>query len=90
LDAKAASGDGKRLRLSARRRLRRWAHAACRPDGDYAIGRVLRSAPPVELVFGWRPTSFEPHQTTEVRVRFESVGDETRVTIEHKGWDSNP
>jgi len=44
----------------------------------------------VELAFGWRPTSFEPHQTTEVRVRFESVGDETRVTIEHKGWDSNP
>jgi hypothetical protein len=25
-----------------------------------------------------------------VRVRFEAVGDETRVTVEHQGWDSIP
>ena len=61
-----------------------------RPDGEYEIGRVLRWAPPEELAFGWRPASFEPHQTTEVRVRFEAVGDETRVTVEHTGWDSIP
>src|SRR5689334_9868633 len=57
-----------------------------RPDGDYEVGRVLRWAPPSELWFGWRPASFAPDQTTEVHVRFEPVGDQTRVTVEHLGW----
>jgi hypothetical protein len=61
-----------------------------RSDGDYEVGRVLRWAPPEELAFGWRPASFEPHQSTEVHVRFEAVGDETRVTVEHQGWDTIP
>jgi len=61
-----------------------------RPEGDYEVGRILRWAPPEELAFGWRPASFEAHQTTEVRVRFEAVGDETRVTVEHFGWDTIP
>src|SRR3546814_12606281 len=25
---------------------------------------------------------------TEVEIRFEAVGDETRVTVEHRGWDA--
>ena len=29
-------------------------------------------------------------QATEVDVRFEAVGAETRVTVEHRGWDSIP
>jgi hypothetical protein len=27
---------------------------------------------------------------TQVQVRFEPVGDETRVVLEHSGWDSVP
>ena len=42
------------------------------------------------LVFGWRQAAFAPGQDTEVEVRFEPVGDETRVTVEHRGWDSVP
>jgi len=37
-----------------------------------------------------RPASFTPDQSTEVEVRFEGVGDETRVSIEHRAWDTIP
>ena len=46
--------------------------------------------PGERLAFGWRLPSFEADQTTEVDVRFEAVGGETRVTVEHRGWDSIP
>ena len=41
-------------------------------------------------MFGWRQATFAPSQDTEVEVRFEPVGEETRVTVEHTGWDSVP
>jgi activator of Hsp90 ATPase-like protein len=44
--------------------------------------------PPAELAFQWRLASFGPEQTTEVHVRFEAVGPETRVVVEHSGWDT--
>lgn len=60
-------------------------------DGsEFEIGRVRVWRPPTELVFGWRQESFEPGQETEVRVGFEPVGEETRVTVEHLGWDTVP
>jgi hypothetical protein len=43
-----------------------------------------------ELVFTWRQASFAPDQSTEVEVRFESLDRETRVTVEHSGWDALP
>ena len=46
--------------------------------------------PPSRLVFGWRQATFAPDQATEVEVLFEPIGDETRVTVEHRGWDSVP
>jgi len=52
------------------------------------VGRITRWDPPAELAFQWRPASFSPEQTTEVRVRFEPVGEETRVVVEHTGWDA--
>ncbi len=62
-----------------------------RPDGKvFEIGRIRDWSPPGRLVFGWRQASFAPGQETEVEVRFEPVGDETRVTVEHTGWDSVP
>ncbi len=56
----------------------------------FEIGRVRAWEPPHRLVFGWRQATFAPDQDTEVEVRFEAVGDETRVTVEHRGWDSVP
>ena len=61
------------------------------PSGKvFEIGRVRVWEPGSRLVFGWRCAWFEPDQDTEVEVRFESVGEETRVTVEHRGWDSVP
>jgi uncharacterized protein YndB with AHSA1/START domain len=56
----------------------------------FEVGRIRAWEPPSRLVFGWRQASFTPDQDTEVEVRFEPVGDETRVTVEHFGWDSVP
>ncbi len=60
-------------------------------DGEvFEIGRIKVWEPPTRLVFTWRQATFEPHQSTEVHVRFEPVGQETRVTVEHVGWDTVP
>lgn len=61
------------------------------PNGKvFEIGRVTAWAPGERLAFSWRQGTFAPEQTTQVEVRFEPVGDETRVTVEHRGWDSIP
>jgi uncharacterized protein YndB with AHSA1/START domain len=61
------------------------------PSGKvFEIGPVLVWDPGERLVFGWRQASFAPDMDTEVEVRFERVGDETRVTVEHRGWDTVP
>jgi uncharacterized protein YndB with AHSA1/START domain len=60
-------------------------------DGEmFEIGRISVWEPGKRLVFGWRQASFSPEQSTEVEVRFEAVGDETRVSIEHRAWDTIP
>jgi uncharacterized protein YndB with AHSA1/START domain len=60
-------------------------------DGtSFEIGRVTLWEPGARLVLGWRQASFTDGQVTEVDIRFETVGAETRVTVEHRGWDSVP
>jgi uncharacterized protein YndB with AHSA1/START domain len=56
----------------------------------FEIGKIRAWEPPRRLVFGWRQAAFAPGQDTEVEVRFEQVGEETRVTVEHSGWDTVP
>lgn len=56
----------------------------------FEIGRIRAWEPPHRLVFGWRQATFARDQDTEVEVRFEAVGEETRVSVEHRGWDSVP
>lgn len=56
----------------------------------YEIGRISVWEPGRRLVFGWRQASFSIEQSTEVEVRFEPVGEETRVSIEHRAWDTIP
>jgi len=61
------------------------------PNGEcFEIGRVSVWEPGQRLVFAWRHASFAADQSTEVEVCFEAVGGETRVSIEHRGWDSIP
>lgn len=61
------------------------------PNGKvFEIGKVITWAPGEELAFTWRQATFTPEQQTTVGVRFEPVGDETRVTVEHRGWDAIP
>jgi uncharacterized protein YndB with AHSA1/START domain len=61
------------------------------PNGKtFEIGRITAWAPGERLAFTWRQATFAPEQVTHVEVRFEPVGDETRVTVEHRGWDVIP
>jgi uncharacterized protein YndB with AHSA1/START domain len=60
-------------------------------DGKvFEIGTIRAWDPPARLVFSWRQASFPPDLQTEVEVRFEPVGEETRVSIEHRGFDQVP
>jgi uncharacterized protein YndB with AHSA1/START domain len=56
----------------------------------FEIGRVTTWSPGERLTFSWRQASFPPDLHTEVEVRFEPVGAETRVTVEHRGFDRVP
>jgi hypothetical protein len=61
------------------------------PSGKvFEVGDVRDWKPGERLVVGWRQATFGPEHATEVEVRFEPVGAETRVTVEHRGWDSVP
>jgi uncharacterized protein YndB with AHSA1/START domain len=60
-------------------------------DGStFEIGRVSVWEPGKRLVFAWRQANFSPEQSTEVEVTFEAVENETRVSIEHRAWDTIP
>ena len=56
----------------------------------FEIGRVTTWDRPRRLAFTWRQAAFPPDLTTEVEVTFEAAGDETRVSIEHRGFDQVP
>ncbi len=56
----------------------------------FEIGRIRVWEPPERLVFSWRQANFPPDLFTEVEVRFEPVGAETRVSIEHRGFTQVP
>lgn len=56
----------------------------------FEIGRIRVWEPPGRLVFSYRQANFPPDLHTEVEVRFEAVGEETRVSVEHRGFDQVP
>ena len=61
------------------------------PNGKvFEIGQIRVWDPPTRLVFGWRQATFQPGQDTEVEVSFQPMGEETRVTVEHRGWETVP
>lgn len=56
----------------------------------FEIGAIRVWEPPHRLVFAWRQASFPLDLHTEVEVAFEAMGEETRVSIEHRGFDQVP
>ena len=61
------------------------------PDGStFTVGEVLAWEPPDRLAITWRQASFGPDQSTELHVSFVPAGTETRVVVEHFGWDRFP
>ena len=56
----------------------------------FEIGTIRVWEPPQRLVFSWRQANFPAELHTEVEVGFEAVGDETRVSVEHRGFDQVP
>jgi uncharacterized protein YndB with AHSA1/START domain len=56
-------------------------------NGTHVIGKVLAWEPGKRVVFEWRLRNFAPDEVTEVEVRFEPMGEGTKVTLEHRGWD---
>ena len=61
------------------------------PDGEvFEIGRITVWEPGTRLAFTWRQACFAEDQLTLVEVTFETLGPETRVTVEHRGWDTVP
>ena len=69
---------------TGRRTRRTW-----RP-GTREVGRITVWKPGERLALIWRQATFAPDQSTQLDVRFEAVGDQTRVTVEHRGWDEIP
>ncbi|MEZ5998788.1 MAG: SRPBCC domain-containing protein [Hyphomonas sp.] len=61
------------------------------PNGKvFEIGRVHVWLRGERLAFSWRQAGFTAGQVTEVDIRFERAGADTRVTVEHRGWDTIP
>jgi len=56
----------------------------------FVIGTVRVWEPPRRFVVTWRQQNFGPDHDTELHVRFEELGVQTRVTVEHFGWDAIP
>ena len=60
-------------------------------DGSaFTVGDVVTWDPPHRLVLTWRHASFAADQSTELHVTFTDAGEETRVVVEHYGWDRIP
>jgi len=61
------------------------------PNGKvFEIGRVRAWERGRRLVFGWRQAAFTKEMDTEVEVRFEAVGEETRVTSNTADGTASP
>ncbi len=60
-------------------------------DGaEFEIGRISVWRPGERLTLSWRHATFASEQATELDVRFEAIGEATRVTVEHRGWNTIP
>lgn len=56
----------------------------------FEIGKVTAWERPHRLAFTWRQATFPSDLITQVEVEFRPVGDETRVSVTHFGFDRVP
>ncbi len=57
------------------------------PGGEeHDWGEVLAWEPPRRLIYLWH-LRFDRADATEVEIRFTAVGEQTQVTIVHRGWE---
>jgi hypothetical protein len=56
----------------------------------FEVGRISIWRPGERLAFAWRLPNFLPDQVTEVDITFTAVQGGTRLTLEHRGWNSLP
>ena len=54
----------------------------------FEIGRVQVWEPGKRLVLEYRMRSFSADEKTQLEIRFEPRGQGTRVTLEHRGWET--
>lgn len=57
---------------------------------EFEVGRITVWKPGERLVLSWRQATFTAEQSTELDVRFEAIDADTRVTVEHRGWQAIP
>jgi hypothetical protein len=55
--------------------------------GESVWAEVTEWTPPVALSLAWHPGG-TPAEATKVRVTFEALGEQTRVTLIHSGWEN--
>ncbi|MCB9761645.1 MAG: SRPBCC domain-containing protein [Alphaproteobacteria bacterium] len=51
-------------------------------------GRVTAWEPPHRLVLDWRNLNFREGEVTEIEVTFAPQGEDTLVTVVHRGWEA--
>lgn len=57
-------------------------------DGsEFEFGRITIWEPGKRLKFEFFGRAFAPGEATEVEVLFDAAGENTRVTVEHRGWE---
>ncbi|MGH9170964.1 MAG: SRPBCC domain-containing protein [Acidimicrobiales bacterium] len=59
----------------------------------FVVGQIHVWDPPHRLALTWRHANFAIDQETELHVRFDVIdeaAEQTRVTVEHYGWDTIP
>lgn len=57
---------------------------------EFEVGRIITWQPGKKLTLTWRQASFAPDQSTMLTVLFEPVASGTRITVEHRGWETIP
>ncbi len=55
-------------------------------EGKAEVGRVVSWQPGEQILIEWRQADWKPDEVTKVELRFETVRDGTRVTLEHHDW----
>lgn len=59
-------------------------------EGDLEVGVVKAWEPGRRLEMEFQNWRFGREGPSEVEIRFEPIGDGTRVTVEHRGWKAMP